>query len=1014
MAEAVASRVRNGYDSNGLGPRLAQTIREYTYLDFLKYQPLNFKCTNGVVGHTQWFKKIESVFNISNCTAACQVKYAACALQGVALTWWNSHVKTITLEVAQALPWKTLKKMMTDNRHFQELALMYDRMFREESDMVEKYIGGLPDMIRDSVKATRPKTMHGEIESATQLMDKRIRDVVENKRKFKGTSRNNHNQPHQNKRQNTSRAYAAGNSDRNIYTGSKRLCSKCDYHHEGPCLPRCNNWKRVGHLTRDCRSRPANANNNNTNNNNLNNNNNTNDNNRNNNNNTNNNNRNNNNNNQKGNGCYECRAQGHFKKNCPKLKNNNRDNKRQCSSKGAPHSPEYVPDPIELEDHVPTHIPEHPEDLVPAEDEAPIEMRAAVPSTYHSLLPSGTPPLLPIPLPVPSTNRRAEIPKADMPPQKRLLLTAPRPGCEVGESYAAVVARQPGPTMARSIDCSLVDTMETSKESSEFYSRHHDAQKDRAVVRAKIEAYSRALEARVAVLETQARLHEWQRHTIDDFAFQHIIRTHALEAVARIDTLEDTGLKKMASKRTIMSTQVPPVTPAPTATTTTVTEAQLQVLINQGVVAAMAEAVASRVRNGYDSNGLGPRLAQAVRECTYLDFLKYQPLNFKCTNGVVGHTQWFKKIESVFNISNYTAACQVKYAACALQGVALTWWNSHVKTITLEVAQALPWKTLKKMMTAKYCLRGEIKKLDTKMWELKTKGTYVIGYSRHFQELALMCDRMFREESDMVEKYIGGLPDTIHDSKFKGTSRNNQNQPHQNKRQNTSRAYAAGNSDRNIYTWSKPLCSKCDYHHEGPCLPRCNNWKRVGHLTRDCRSRPANANNNNNTNNNNRNNNNRKNNNNTNNNNRNNNNNNQKGNGVVRFGKRGKLNPRYVRPFKVLENIGKVAYTLELPKELSRVHSTFYVSNLKKCHAEEPLVVSLDGLHFDDKIYFVEEPVEIVDHEVKQLNRSQIPLVKVRWNSKRGPEFTWEREDQFRKKYPHLFTKTALSSSVTS
>nr|GEV39551.1 putative reverse transcriptase domain-containing protein [Tanacetum cinerariifolium] len=129
--------------------------------------------------------------------------------------------------------------------------------------------------------------------------------------------------------------------------------------------------------------------------------------------------------------------------------------------------------------------------------------------------------------------------------------------------------------------------------------------------------------------------------------------------------------------------------------------------------------------------------------------------------------------------------------------------------------------------------------------------------------------------------------------------------------------------------------------------------------------------------------------------------------GVVRFGKQGKLNPRYVGPFKVLEKIGKVAYKLELLEELSRVHHTFHVSNLKKCHVDEPLAVPLDGLHFDDKLHFVEEPVEIVDREVKRLKRSQIPLVKVRWNSKRSPEFTWEREDQLRKKYPHLFAKTA-------
>ncbi|GJR42577.1 putative reverse transcriptase domain-containing protein [Tanacetum coccineum] len=134
--------------------------------------------------------------------------------------------------------------------------------------------------------------------------------------------------------------------------------------------------------------------------------------------------------------------------------------------------------------------------------------------------------------------------------------------------------------------------------------------------------------------------------------------------------------------------------------------------------------------------------------------------------------------------------------------------------------------------------------------------------------------------------------------------------------------------------------------------------------------------------------------------------------GVVRFGKRGKLNPRYVRPFKVIEKVGEVAYKLDLPEELSRVHNTFHVSNLKKCHADEPLAVPLDGLHLDDKLHFVEEPLEIVGREVKRLKRSRIPLVKVRWNSKRGPEFTWEREDQFKKKYPHLFTKTASSSSA--
>ncbi|GJX53030.1 hypothetical protein Tco_0281399, partial [Tanacetum coccineum] len=134
--------------------------------------------------------------------------------------------------------------------------------------------------------------------------------------------------------------------------------------------------------------------------------------------------------------------------------------------------------------------------------------------------------------------------------------------------------------------------------------------------------------------------------------------------------------------------------------------------------------------------------------------------------------------------------------------------------------------------------------------------------------------------------------------------------------------------------------------------------------------------------------------------------------GVVRFGKRGKLNPRYVGPFRVLAKVGKVAYRLELPQELSRVHHTFHVSNLKKCYADEPLVMPLEGIHVDDKLQFVEEPVEIMEREIKRLKRSRIPLVKVRWNSRRGPEFTWEREDSFKQKYPQLFTNRASSSTT--
>ncbi|GKE22354.1 putative reverse transcriptase domain-containing protein [Tanacetum coccineum] len=184
-------------------------------------------------------------------------------------------------------------------------------------------------------------------------------------------------------------------------------------------------------------------------------------------------------------------------------------------------------------------------------------------------------------------------------------------------------------------------------------------------------------------------------------------------------------------KRTTRASPATTTTP----TSTPVTDAQLRVLIERGVAAVLAEY-----------------------------FLKCQPMNFKGTEGVVGLTQWLEKIESVFHISNYTVTCQVKFTTCTLQGNALTWWNSHVQAVGHDIAYAMPWKTLKKMMTDKYCPRSEIKKLETEMWNLMVKGTDVMSYNQRFQELALMCDRMFPKESDVVEKYVGGLLDMIHGS----------------------------------------------------------------------------------------------------------------------------------------------------------------------------------------------------------------------------------------------------------
>ncbi|GKA89520.1 putative reverse transcriptase domain-containing protein [Tanacetum coccineum] len=280
VSAALAARdaTRNGTDSHssGTGARGSERVaRECTYQDFMKCKPLYFKGTEGVVELTQWFERMETVFRISNCSVENQVKFSTCTLLASALTWWNSHAEC-------------------------------------ELEGI-RYVGGLPDMIHGNIVASKPKTMQEAIEMATELMDKRVNTIAErqaeNKRKFENTSRNSQNQQQQQiKRQNTGRAYTAGSGDKKQYGGSRPLCSKCNYHHDGPCAPKCYKCNKYGHIARDCRG-TGNANNIN---------------------------------NQKGTGsgqkptCFECGAQGHFRKDCPRMKNNKGNRGNQAGNDRAP------------------------------------------------------------------------------------------------------------------------------------------------------------------------------------------------------------------------------------------------------------------------------------------------------------------------------------------------------------------------------------------------------------------------------------------------------------------------------------------------------------------------------------------------------------------------------------------------------------------------------------------------------------------------------------------------------
>nr|GEZ99845.1 putative reverse transcriptase domain-containing protein [Tanacetum cinerariifolium] len=255
-------------NTTGTGPRTVRPTRECTYKDYLNCRPLKFNGTEGVIGLTRWFERTEYVSSISNCTAENQVKFASCTLIGSALTWWNSHMRAVGQEVKGT-------DITSYPLCFQELSLLCGRMFPEESDEIERYVGGLPEMIRGNLMSYEPKLMQKAIKSANEQMDQKLLGIVDR-------------------------------SGEKPYRGIKPLYPKCNLYHDGPCRPKCTNCKKTGHLTQDCRSRATN---------------------------------NNNNNNRRATTayqgvptCFEYGAQCHLKNNCPRLGNRNQGNQNQAGN----------------------------------------------------------------------------------------------------------------------------------------------------------------------------------------------------------------------------------------------------------------------------------------------------------------------------------------------------------------------------------------------------------------------------------------------------------------------------------------------------------------------------------------------------------------------------------------------------------------------------------------------------------------------------------------------------------
>nr|GEX28731.1 reverse transcriptase domain-containing protein [Tanacetum cinerariifolium] len=829
-----ANRTGDDSHTSGTGVRRTERVtRECTYQDFMKCQPLYFKGTEGVVELTQWFERMETVFRISNCLAENQVKFTTCTLLAGALTWWNSYVRIVGTDAAY------------------ELALLCVRTCPEESDRVERYIGGLPDSIYGSVVASKPKTMQEAIEMAMGLMDKKIRTYVErhaaNKRKFEDTFRNNQGRHQPPKRQDVARAYTVGSGNRQQYAGSRPLCHKCNFIHDGLCIPRCYKCNKISHLARDCRS-PTNANVAN---------------------------------NQRGNGagqkvtCYECGAQGHFKRNCPKLKNNNNNCGNQVGTRNA-----------QARVYTVGNARTNPDANTVTDHDYAVELADGRIVCVNIVIRSCTLNFLNHPFNI--DVMPVEIGSFDV------II-----GMDWLSRYQAVI-----------VYADKIVRIPWGRETLIFHgdeSNQEHKTRFNMISCAKMQKYMlkgcQVFLAHVTTKEAEGKSKKKRLENVPivrDFPevfsedFPGLLPTR--QVVLQIDLIPGAAPVARAPYRLAPSEMK-------------VLSEQLQELSDKGFIRP-------------SSSPWG-----ALTEARKLENIKKEDVG-----GML-----------VENAKNPDAIREQKPSGLLVQPEIPVWkWDN----ITMDFVTKLPklpqgydtiWVIVDRLTkSAIFAPMREIGPLK-KLAKLYLKEVV----ARHGIPVSIICDRDPRFASRFWRTLQKALCTSLDMSTAYHPETDRKSERTIQTLEDMLRACAAQDRQKSYANLKrKPM----EFQVGDQVMLKVSPWK-----------------------------------------------------GVVHFGKREKLNPRYVGPFKVIGRVRSVAYKLELSEELSRVHNTFHVSNLKKCYANEPLAIPLDGLHFDDKLQFMEEPIEIIDHEVKRLRNSHVPIFKVRWNSRRGPEFTWEREDQFKK-----------------
>ncbi|GJR26117.1 putative reverse transcriptase domain-containing protein [Tanacetum coccineum] len=985
--------------------RNMQTTRFCFYADFMKCQPLNFKGNEGVVGLTRWIEKMESVFNISGCAIENQEvlkkkmtdKYCPQGeIKKLEIELWNLKVKG--------------NNVPTYTECFQKLTLICTKFVANETEKVDKYISGIPNNIYGNVKSSRPKTLDETIELANDLMDQKLRTYAErqndNKRKANDSSRNNHGHQQQPfKRQNVAKVYNMVAGEKKLYGGSLPKCTKCHFHHNGPCTHKCHKCNKVGHFAGDCRgsgnTNVANAQRDNR-------------------------------AVPKGNSCFECAALGHFKRDCPKLKNKDRGNgnaqgwvyavgnaeKNRNASRNSDSNvvtdflevfPEDLPGlpparPVEFQiDLIPGAAPvaRAPYRLAPSEMKELSEQLQEL-SNKGFIRPSSSPWGAPVlfvkkkdgsfrmcidyrELNKLTVKNRYPLPRIDdlfdqlqgSSIYSKIDLRSGYHQLRVREQDIPKTAFQTryGHYEFQVMPFGLTNAPADKKEHEEHLKAILELLKKEKLYAkfSKCEFWIPKREKVVAYASRQLKIHDKNYTTHDlelgSVVFALTIWRHYLYGTKCTVFTDHKSLQHILDQKELNIGQC--------RWLELLSDYDCDIRYQPGKANVVADALSHKER-------IEPLRVQALVITIGLDLPKQilkaqiealKPENLK-KEDVGGMIRRDIPKEELEPRANGTLCLNGRsWLPCYGNLRSVIMHESYKSKYSIHPSSEKMYQDMKKQYWWPN-MKADIAtyKWDNIMMDFITK---LPKSSQGFDAIWVIMNRLTKSahflpirENDPLDKlarlYLNrivvrhGIPVSIicdRDGRFTSNIWRSF-QKALGTDLSMSIAYhpeTDNQSERTIQTLEDMLCACVIDFGKG--------WVKHFPLAK------------------------------------------------FSYNKSNHASIKAV-PYEVLAKVGKVAYRLELPQELSRVHHTFHVSNMKKCYADEPLAMPLEGVHIDDTLQFMEEPVEIMEREIKRLKRSRIPLVKVRWNSRRGPEFTWESKDSFKKKYPHLFINRASSSTT--